>query len=114
MTEYTPDSWVILKMINKDETYYKVLAGWASSYAYGSSWKLNSGITRVEEEGDGYLFHGHSGSVYRCHKDRYGLALATLGPYETMVKTFPAQVFLMEEQDWSEFDFNERPEQLLR
>ena len=33
---------------------------------------MNSGIVRVEKEGDFYLFHGNSGSVYRCHKDTYG------------------------------------------
>ena len=107
MTEYNPDSWVILKMTFKDQVIYKVLAGWSGSYTHGSSWKLNSGITKAEDVGDAYLFHGHSGSTYRCPKGRYGLAMATSDIYETMIRGYSSQVIVLDYCEWDEFDFGE-------
>lgn len=74
MAEYTPDRWVVLKISDSKTTIHKVLASWGGSYLYGPSWKLNSGITKIEEDGQCYLFHGSSGSVYRCHKAGYGMS----------------------------------------
>lgn len=73
MNEYNPDKWVMLKICSPGSRVYKILAGWGGSYLYGQSWKLNSGVTKVEEDGDYYLFSGYSGSVYRCHKRAYGM-----------------------------------------
>jgi hypothetical protein len=81
MSEYNPDKWVMLKFESKDQTTYKILASWAGSYLSGQSWKLNSGCTRIEEDGQCYLFHGSSGSVYRCHKAMYGMTGYTHGIY---------------------------------
>lgn len=72
MDYYTPDRWVVLEFTTTRHTTYKVLAGWSGGYLQGQSWKLNSGITKVEEDGDCYLFHGASGSVYCCRKSGYG------------------------------------------
>lgn len=69
MTTYNPDRWVVIK----NQHCYRVFATWSGSYTQGSSWKLNSGITKVERDGDFLLFHGASGSVYRCHKNGYGI-----------------------------------------
>lgn len=76
---YNPDRWVILKIKGKSETLFKVLAGWSGSYIEGQSWKINSGITKVSQEGDYYLFEGHSGSVYKCHKNSYGTNMISAG-----------------------------------
>jgi hypothetical protein len=76
----TPDKWAIVEFKGPDE-HYRVLAGWYGGYLYGDHWRLNSGITKVEEDGDHYLFHGHSGSVYHCHKDSYGLSTLTASVY---------------------------------
>jgi hypothetical protein len=66
----TPDNWVILKIEDTSYgTYYKVLAGWSGGYLTGDSWRMNSGIAKVEEEGKYYNFIGLSGSVYHCHKE---------------------------------------------
>lgn len=81
MSEYNPDKWVMLKIESKGQTTYKILASWAGSYLYGQSWKLNSGCTRIEDDGQCYLFHGYSGSVYRCHKSAYGMTSYTHGVY---------------------------------
>jgi len=64
-----PDNWVIVKVVGRGDTYYKVLAGWSGGYLDGDSWRLNSGIEKVEESEDYYDFIGYSGSVYRCRKN---------------------------------------------
>ena len=72
----TPEQWVILKIPTEDNIdvpYYKVFAGWRGGYLGGDRWRLNSGITRVEEDDDYYYFYGYSGSCYKCHKNAYGL-----------------------------------------
>ena len=66
---YTPDNWVIVEITYKDTAFYKVLAGWGGGYLDGDSWRMNSGITEVEEKEDYYLFYGQSGSVYKCWKE---------------------------------------------
>ena len=95
-----PNCWAIIKII-APETIYKVLAGWSGSYLYGNSWQLNSGIVKVEEDGDYFLFSGHSGSVYKCHKHTYGSSMATAGVWDTLQKNYPGQLELMDEKtDW--------------
>jgi hypothetical protein len=69
----TPDSWVILKLKNQ-ETFYKVFASWTGDYLDGDRWKMNSGITKVEEYATHYYFYGYSGSCYVCKKGKYGVA----------------------------------------
>lgn len=70
---YTPDKWIILKIKGEqDNPVYKVLAGWNGGYLDGSSWKINSGITKITEDEQHYYFEGYSGSTYKCHKKCYG------------------------------------------
>ena len=64
MREYNPDKWVMLKFNHNGEDIYKVLASWYGGFTTGDSWKLNSGVTKVEQDGNLFLFHGSSGSVY--------------------------------------------------
>ena len=74
MIEYCPDKWIVVKIEGgKFPLTYKVFACWYGGYLNGDSWKLNSGITKVTKEDKYYLFEGYSGSVYKCHKDCYGL-----------------------------------------
>lgn len=72
MSDYTPDRWVIIKIVTPTERLYKVFATWYGGYGGSDSWKLNSGITRASLVGDSWEFDGSSGSVYSCHKDAYG------------------------------------------
>lgn len=102
---YTPDSWVIIKMKSRNETFYKVLGGWSSSYIYGSSWRLNSGTVSVEEDGDHYEFLGNSGSTYRCHKESYGLRTSTIPIWDTMKRRYPEDVEVLEDRDWSTMEW---------
>ncbi len=71
---YTPDRWIVITLINDMD---KVLAGWNGGYLDSSYWKLNSGNKKVEEFADHFLFHGQSGSIYKCYKNRYGLTSLT-------------------------------------
>lgn len=61
---YTPDNWIIIKI--KD--FYKVLCGTSGGYLEEDSWKMNSGISKIEEDDEAYYIHGFSGSVYKCRK----------------------------------------------
>lgn len=67
MSEYTPDGWVILEQTQKDgNKEYFVFGSWSGSYLYGDSWRANSGIKSVEKDEKECIFHGYSGSIYRC------------------------------------------------
>lgn len=107
MTEYYPDSWVVLRMTYKEQTFYKVLGGWSSGYVQGSSWRLNSGIEKCEYDiaNDKWRFYGSSGSVYAVNPDSYGLRMSTVEPYNNMKKSFPKQVELLEDCDWSKMEW---------
>lgn len=84
--EYCPDKWVMVKFVTEKQVTYKILASWAETFLDGASWKLNSGCTKIEEDGDWYLFFGYSGSVYRCHKTSYGMTGYTMAIYSRMQK----------------------------
>jgi len=66
-----PDKWVVIK-IGEESPVYKVFASWYGGYLDGDSWKMNSGITKIEETDKSFLFHGYSGSIYECNKNSYG------------------------------------------
>ena len=103
MSEYLPDNWVVLKINHQGETTYKVLAGWSGGYLDGDSWRMNSGITRVEDHETYYSFYGYSGSVYKVWKDRYGLRMNNAGVYNQLKENeaFEGQITLMpEDTDW--------------
>ena len=62
----------ILETVNDGANEYFVFGSWSGGYLDGDSWRRNSGITKVETDGDDYLFYGYSGSVYRCSKHSEG------------------------------------------
>ncbi len=68
---YTPDKWLLVK-IGGTDPHYRVFGSWGGGYTSGDSWRLNSGITRVEEDEKYYYFYGGSGSCYACNKNMYG------------------------------------------
>ena len=69
MSEYCPDAWVLLKFTTPRTTIYKILGGWYGGYLGSDSWRMCSGIERVELVEDVYWVHNFSGSVYKCHKN---------------------------------------------
>jgi hypothetical protein len=83
----TPDRWVVLKIFSSsDGTFYKVLGSWYGGYLYGNSWRMNSGIQRVEKTEDAFLFYGFSGSCYECRINDYGMHLESSGVVNQMQK----------------------------
>ena len=107
MSDYYPDNWVVLKINVPDiPPTYKVLAGWSGGYLDGDSWRMNSGITNVEEKPHHYEFHGRSGSVYCCGRKRYGLRMNNTGIYNKLKKHFGDGVEMLpgdtlwEEVEW--------------
>lgn len=105
---YFPDNWVVLKIKEGkyDRGFYKVLAGWSGGYLDGDAWRMNSGITKVTEEGDHLKFWGASGSCYVCHKDTYRLTMATSGVYNQLIKRFEDKVEMMpEDTNWLEIEW---------
>jgi hypothetical protein len=71
---YQPDKFVVLKVKHLDGgTSYRLFGSWGGGYLSGDSWKLNSGITKVEKVGPLLSFHGKSGSVYKVHEEMYGV-----------------------------------------
>ena len=74
MIEHSPDNWVVIFMDGHDP-HYRVLGGWSGGYTQGSSWRMNSGITKVQEDESFYYFYSFSGSRYRCGKESYGLKM---------------------------------------
>jgi len=100
MSTYNPDTWVILRIDNGDDpVYFKVLAGWSGGYLDGDSWKLNSGITKVELIDDYYHFHGWSGSVYKCHKNGQQMRMSIAGTYSQLKEKFGDRIQLVDVED---------------
>ena len=103
---YHPEGWVIIKIINKDKTIYKVLA---SMRGLDESWRLNSGITSVDiNENNQLVFGGYSGSVYICNRGQYGklnhYTKATLNSLERQITTLEdTRMFVLSYQDVLEY-----------
>lgn len=103
-----PDNWVVIFM-DGPEPHYRILAGWSGGYTTGDSWQMNSGIVKVEEDEENenyYLFHGNSGSIYRCHKEAYCLRMNNAHIWKKLQKLHGDKVQMMDEktnwlkQDW--------------
>ena len=70
--EYNPERWEIIG----DGKRFKVFGSWAGGYLGSDSWRLSSGLQKIEEDPadkDFYLMHNYSGSIYRCHKKGGGI-----------------------------------------
>ena len=82
MSDYIPEAWVIIKIVNEqsDKPLYKVFGSWRGGFATGDSWRLNSGISSVNEQEHGYVFNGFSGSSYFCYKKSEG---SPMGSYNS-------------------------------
>lgn len=72
--EYHPDKWVVIKITSEKGVHYRVFATWLGGFTSGDSWKMNSGITKVESKDNYINFYGVSGSVYCVRKECYGMS----------------------------------------
>lgn len=102
----TPDKWVVVKIIDDGDILYKVFASWYGGYLGSDSWRINSGITKVNMYEDDYIdFIGYSGSCYRCVIGHYGTSTYSQGVLNNILKMAEkAKVIievLPENTDWS-------------
>jgi len=105
MSNYNPDNWVVVKM-SGDDPHYRVLAGWSGGYLDGDSWRMNSGITSVEDAGDQYNFYGSSGSCYSCGKGSYTLRMNNGNIWAQLQELHGDKVELMDEDtNWMNTDW---------
>lgn len=99
---HTPDNWVIIKF-KGDDPHYRVLAGWSGGYITADSWRVNSGITKVEETETAYLFYGSTGSCYNCRKSSYGLRMNNAHIWAQLQEIYGDKVEMMDEDtNWKE------------
>jgi hypothetical protein len=91
-----PDKWVVVKIGEGEDMIYKVFASWYGGYLDGDSWKMNSGITKIEETEKSFLFHGSSGSIYECNKNSYGVNSYTGGVLNNIIEAGNKNGFLIE------------------
>ena len=99
MTDYNPDRWVLIK-IKGDDPHYRVLAGWSGGYLESDSWRMNSGVTSHDFDGDYWYFYGSSGSRYKCYVDSYGFTGVSSGIYSQLKSKYPDKVELVKDQEW--------------
>lgn len=86
MSTYKPDCWKVIEIETEDgEKLLKVFGTWRGGYTSGDSWRLNSGVSGVEVDGDLIHFYGYSGSTYTVHKDGEGTSGYTGGVLADMI-----------------------------
>lgn len=98
MSYYQPDKWMLIKITGKDP-HYRVFGSWYGGYGGSDSWRMNSGITKLIEEDDHYLFIGSSGSTYACHKDMYGANMYGYGVAESYKEKLAPNFQILDEVD---------------
>ena len=104
-TYYQPDHWVVLK-IGGEDPHHRVLGGWQGSYLDGDSWRLNSGIVKVEKGSTTFKFYGHTGSVYECGMHNYGLRKVTAEVLQQLQKIHGPIISIMDEDtDWTKVEW---------
>lgn len=85
--DYVPHGWALLKVCFSETTGHpdqlRVLAGWRGGYLGSDNWKINSGITKIIDQGDSYVFEGASGSRYICGKASYHIYTIMLAGLDT-------------------------------
>ena len=86
---YYPDNWVIVEVNSSHGKIRKVLAGWKGAWASPDAWRLSSGITEIDDQGDFYKIFNESGSLYVCPKKDEGFNAVMRDQFEYMVKNFP-------------------------
>lgn len=103
---YNPDYWCVIK-INSAEPHYRVFGSWTGGYTYGSSWRMNSGITRCWSDDEFFYFEGSSGSVYKCHKNMYGCHWESQGVLNNYMNQPEVAVvdLLPQETNWLEMNW---------
>ena len=89
-----------------DDPHYRLLVGSSGGYLDGDSWRVNSGITEVNETDNYYYFKGSSGSEYRCSKESYTLRMNNAHIWERLQTLHGDKVEMIpEDTDWMNMDW---------
>lgn len=89
MSIYNPDKWEIVSIASKEgfePPIFKVMASWYGGYLGSDSWKLSSGIEKIEDKGSYYAILNSSGSTYNCYKKGQGASSYTLSVFANFVE----------------------------
>lgn len=108
MSEYAPDRWSIIEILDKVEgtTTIRVLASWYGGWAGSDSWKISSKINGIKDCGTHYEFSNESGSLYRCNKQCYGVSSLALAVYLRLLKQSEQQDSNVSLKYFQEFPVN--------
>lgn len=100
-----PHNWVILEL---PMGHYKVFGTWSGGYLGDDKWRVNSGISKIGYENNFYYFYGHSGSIYKCHKECYGnLNSFGAGVLKKILEDSDGRITLLEDRkDWKTLKIN--------
>ena len=105
--EYSPDDWVILKVLFKmqDRTFtqLRVLGGWRGGYLNGDAWRINSDIQAIHADDLEYRFLGRSGSAYLCRRGEYRMSrIMAAGLEELKRRPTVVDAEILEDRNWFE------------
>ena len=103
MNMYGPDAWQIIEINGPKGKIYKLFSTWYGGYLGGDSWRLNSGIVRMEKVGKVYEVTGVSGSVYTVpdHESTYRTTLYTGSVLNQMIEKSEYEIKVMPfDTDW--------------
>lgn len=94
---YIPDGWRLIEITGTDP-HYRIFASWSGGYLGGDRWRLNSGILSVEEDSEFYYFYGYSRSIYKCHKESYGISNAYgIGVLANLIENSGGKMHIIED-----------------
>lgn len=74
MSNYYPDSYQFISISSDKDSdkIIKLFAVWHAGYLTATSWRINSGVTKIEQDAvfaNLYTVSGYSGSQYVVNKD---------------------------------------------
>lgn len=79
MSDYYPHSYQFISISSDkdDDKIIKLFAVWYGGYIGSDAWKLNSGVTKIQQDAvfdNLYIVSGYSGSQYVVNKDSMKLS----------------------------------------
>lgn len=87
MSYYTPDGYEVLKIkvCGQDNITLKVFGSWSGGYLGSDTWRVNSGVVSIKDQGDNYIVEGYSGSQYILSKTANHITAYNKGVLEDMI-----------------------------
>jgi len=88
MSYYEPDGYEVLKIkvCGQDNITVKVFGSWSGGYLGRDTWRVNSGVVYIKDQGNNYLVEGYSGSQYILSKAVNYITAYNKGVLEDMIE----------------------------